>query len=329
MIATRTPFRISFAGGGSDLPSFYTKHPGCVLSTSIDKYMYLLVHPFFDQKIQVKYARTELVDSIEEIQHPIVRAAVEEFGIEGIDINSIADIPAGTGLGSSSSFTVGLLHALYTYVSKFVSKETLAQKACEIEIDVLGEPIGKQDQYVAAYGGLNFISFFPNGEVNVEPLIMPRDKYRRLMDNLMMFYLGRARPTRDILTDQQSNVERDRKKFNCLVKMTELARRLKDSLVAGDVDQMGPILDENWRLKRGLSEKISSKWIDVYYEKAKRHGAGGGKLLGAGGGGFLLLYCPKEHQNKLRRGLEHLREIQFAFDTVGTKVIYYEGYDNV
>jgi len=324
MIGTRTPFRVSFAGGGSDLRSFYTRHPGCVLSTSINKYMYILIHPFFDQKIQVKYSRTELVDRIDQIQHPIVRTALEDFQLEGVDINSIADIPAGTGLGSSCSFTVGLLHALYAYVNRFASKETLARKACRIEIDRLGEPIGKQDQYAAAYGGLNFITFHPDESVEVEPVIMLQEKRARLDENLMMFYLGGARSAGEILSDQQENVRQDKKKFQFLVRMTELAGQLRTSLLRGDIDDTGAILDENWQLKKRLSRRISEDYIDTWYEKAKRHGALGGKLLGAGGGGFLLLYCPIERQGRLRAALGELREMKFAFDRFGTQVIYYE-----
>ena len=324
MIGTRTPFRISFAGGGSDLRSFYARHPGAVLSTAINKYMYILIHPYFDQKIQVKYSRTELVSRVAQIQHPIVRTALEQFNLEGVDINSIADIPAGTGLGSSCSFTVGLLHALYAYTGKFASRELLAQKACEIEIDILKDPIGKQDQYAAAYGGLNLITFHPDETVQVEPVIMPQGQRARLQENLLMFYLGGARAARDILGDQQANVQRDDRKFDCLVRMVGLARQLRESLVNGNLDDMGPILDENWRLKKSLSSHISDGWIDQCYERAKQHGATGGKLLGAGGGGFLLLYCAPEHQERLRRSLAHLKEMQFSFDRFGTQVIYYE-----
>jgi D-glycero-alpha-D-manno-heptose-7-phosphate kinase len=324
MIGTRTPFRISFAGGGSDLPGFYTRHPGCVLSTSINKYMYILLHPFFDEKIQVKYSRTELVDRIDEIQHPIVRVVLKEFDLHGVDINSIADVPAGAGLGSSCSFTVGLLHALYAYTNQFVSKETLAEHACHIEIDVLGEPIGKQDQYAAAYGGLNLITFHSDGRVEVAPVIMLQERRQQFMENLLMFYLGGAHSARTILSDQQGNVSRDREKFDCLVRMTDLARQLHRVLTSGCLDDAGPILDENWQLKRQLSRKISEDRIDAWYRLARQHGATGGKLLGAGGGGFLLVYCPREHQEKLRSALAELPEMAFDFDTFGAQVIYYE-----
>ncbi len=324
MIGTRTPFRISFAGGGSDIRSFYIRHPGCVLSTAINKYMYILVHRFFDDRIQVKYSRTELVNKVADVQHPIVRAALQKFNLTGVDINSIADIPAGSGLGSSCSFTVGLLHALYAYAGKAAPKTLLAREACEIEIDVLKDPIGKQDQYAAACGGLNLITFHPDESVEVQPVIMSRDHRARLQENLLMFYLGGARSARDILRSQQENVERDRRKFDGLVRMVELARQLHDSLVHGRIDDMGPILDENWQLKKSLSSHISDSGIDACYATAKLNGATGGKLLGAGGGGFLLLYCDRAHQERLRRSLAHLRELKFAFDSFGTQVIYCE-----
>lgn len=324
MIGTRTPFRISFAGGGSDLRSFYTKQPGCVVSSAINKYMYILVHRYFDEKIQVKYSRTELVNTAAEIQHPIVRAALRQFNLGGIDINSIADIPAGTGLGSSCSFTVGLLHALYTYVSKFASKERLAREACEIEIDILGDPIGKQDQYAAAYGGLNLITFYPDETVEVQPIIMPQRERARLVGNLLIFYLGGTRSAVNILRDQQANLENDGQKFDSVKRMVELAKQLRESLIVGRVDDLGPILDENWRLKKSLSTHISCDMINAYYEKAMKNGATGGKLLGAGGGGFLLLYCDTQHQERLRRSLTPLRELKFSFDNSGSQVIYYE-----
>lgn len=324
MIGTRTPFRISFAGGGSDLRSFYCRQPGCVLSTSINKYMYIMVHPFFDERIQIKYSRTELVNSIAHVQHPIVRVALEQFGLEGIDINSIADIPAGTGLGSSCSFTVGLLHALYTYTGKYASKEQLARNACRVEIDILKDPIGKQDIYAAAYGGLNLITFNPDETVQVEPVIMPPACKAALLQNLYLFYLGGSRPAANILAEQQANIHRDRRKADLVARMADLARHLRVSLVNGNINDMGPMLDENWQLKKQLSDQISDPWIDSCYETAKRNGATGGKLLGAGGGGFLLLYCEKQHQEKLRSGLGDLRDMKFAFDSFGTQVIYYE-----
>ncbi|MDI6742078.1 MAG: hypothetical protein QMD11_04985 [Smithella sp.] len=322
MIGTRTPFRISFAGGGSDLKEFYSKHSGCVLSTTINKYMFIFVHPFFDKRIQVKYSKTELVDHVSKIKHPIVREALRKFDINGIDINSIADIPAGTGLGSSGSFAVGLLNALHAYCGKNPAKETMAQEACEIEIDILNEPIGKQDQYAAAFGGLNFITFYSDNTVNVEPVMMSENKYREFENSFLFFYMGGARPARKILSDQKRNMISDKKTFRNIIRMTELARNMKDSLCAGNLHDTGAILDEGWNLKKDLSPKISDDKIDYYYNLARKNGAGGGKLLGAGGGGFLMFYCERTHQDKLRQSLQDLKEYQFKFDNLGTKVIY-------
>ena len=325
MIGTRTPFRVSFAGGGSDLKEFYSRHPGCVLSTTINKYMFIFVHPFFDERIQVKYSRTELVNDVSEINHPIVREALRKFSIKGVDINSIADIPAGTGLGSSGSFTVGLLQALYAYTSKNPTKEMLAREACEIEIDTLKEPIGKQDQYAAAYGGLNFTTFLPDDTVIVEPVNMSKDKYRDFENNLLFFYIGGARPARDILSDQKYNIISDKTIFSNIKRMAELAKNLKDCLSAGNLQDVGLILDEGWNFKKDLSLKISNNEIDSYYNVAKNNGASGGKLLGAGGGGFLMFYCEMKNQDKLRQSLKDLKEFKFKFDNFGTKVIYVLG----
>jgi len=322
MIGTRTPFRVSFAGGGSDLKSFYSRHPGCVISTTINKYMFIFVHPFSDERIQVKYSMTELVNNINEIKHPIVRDALKKLGIIGIDVNSIADIPAGTGIGSSGAFTVGLLNALYAYLGEKTAKDILAKEACEIEIDILGEPIGKQDQYSAAIGGLNLITFNPDDTVNVEPVIMPQGKYRELENNLLFFYVGGARPAREILADQQQNTLSDRKTFASIKRMTELAINLKDSLSTGQLQDVGPMLDEGWSLKKNLTLKISDNKINYYYNTAKNNGANGGKLLGAGGGGFLMFYCEPLHQDKLRQALRDLKEYKFKFDNFGTKIIY-------
>lgn len=326
MIITRTPFRISFCGGGSDLPSFYEKHPGCVISTSINKYMYLTAHPFFDlDKIMLKYSKTELVDSIDDISHQIFKEILSDFMLKGIEITSIADIPAGTGLGSSSSFTVGLLHSLYSYQGRFISKEKLASEACVIEIEKLGEPIGKQDQYAAAYGGLNYISFQPNGKVFVEPIIMKADTYDRLENNLLMFYTGDVRSASKILAEQNKNMN-DQVKFDNLVQMTELTKEMKKVLEANQLDSFGEILHESWILKQSLASGISNPVINDYYELALKNGAKGGKLLGAGGGGFLLFYCEEGEQAKLREALRDLRELDFKFDYEGSKVVYVEGH---
>lgn len=322
MIGTRTPFRVSFAGGGSDLKEFYSRHAGCVLSATINKYMYIFVHPYFDERIQVKYSRTELVSDAGDIHHPIVREALRKFSISGIDINAIGDIPAGTGLGSSGAFTVGLLHALHLYAGRHPVPEALAREACAIEIDILKEPIGKQDQYAAAYGGLNLITFYPDDTVRVEPVVLSPEKHQELENNLLFFYTGGARPAREILTDQRRSTMSDQNTFRNIQVMTGLAHKLKDSLEAGNLQDMGAILDEGWRLKKELSPKIADDRIDYYYELAGKNGADGGKLLGAGGSGFLMFYCERTRHEKLRHALKDLREFKFQFDNRGTKVIY-------
>jgi len=318
-----TPFRISFAGGGSDLRAFYKDSPGCVVSTTIDKHMYIFVHPSFDWKIQVKYSKTELVDRIDEVQHPIVRETLRIFGLSGIDISSIADIPAGTGLGSSSSFAVGLFNALYGYLGEESTPERLASDACRLEIDILKEPIGQQDQYAAACGGLNLITFLEDDSVTVEPIRMPSGKLEELDSNLLMFYTGGHREARGILEDQAKNMDDQDKRTN-LIRMTELAREIKSSLTKGNIEDLGLILDESWHLKKSLSTKISSREIDDIYELAMKNGALGGKLLGAGGSGFLLFYCPQGEQEKLRYALHEMPETNFHFDPCGTRLILQE-----
>ncbi len=321
MIGTQTPFRMSFIGGGSDLREFYSRHQGVVLSTAIDKYMYIFIHPFFDKRIQIKYSKTELVDHINQIKHPIVREALKKFDLDGIDINSIADIPSGTGLGSSSTFTVGLLNALYSYTNKKVSKELLAKEACEIEIQKLNEPIGKQDQYAAAFGGLNIIRFNSNESVDIEPIILKNKDYNKLQDNLLLFFTGKTRKASEVLEAQKNNVQNKNSKFEAMIQMTELVEEAKDRLDQSDFTGFGKILDKNWQLKKTLTNKISNTDIDDIYDHAKKNGAIGGKLLGAGGGGFLLFYCEKKKQEELRNALKQLKEVSFNFETEGTKFI--------
>lgn len=323
MIITRTPFRISFVGGGSDLQAFYAHQPGAVLSTTINQYMYISSHHFFEpDKVRVKYALTETVDDIQKLQHPILRVILERFRLSGIEISSIADVPAGTGMGSSSSFTVGVLHNLYEMMGKSVSKEQLAKEACEIEIEILREPIGKQDQYAAAYGGLNVFRFMPDESVEVSPVNIPADTLQRLQDNLLLFYIGSQRKAADILATQRANTAQS-DKFRTLVRMVELVDVLKASLVKGLVDDMGDILHENWTLKKQLAGSISNQEINAYYDLAMKHGATGGKLLGAGGGGFLLFYCPQSRQNELIQALHPLRKFDFSFENQGSKLIHH------
>lgn len=323
MIITKTPFRISFVGGGSDLEAFYKHAQGAVLSTTINKFMYVSSHIFFDEdKIRVKYSKTETVDSVDEMKHPILREVIKKFKVKGaIEISSNADVPAGTGLGSSSSFTVGLLHNLYTVSGKIVTKHQLAEEACEIEIDRLQEPIGKQDQYAVAFGGLNVIKFNPSRTVNVEPIYLKKDIYQALQNNLLLFYIGKQRKTSSILKEQKCNLESG-KKIEVLKKMVDLVWQLRDVIYSGELDRFGKILHENWLLKKQLASGVSDPDIDAIYEMALKNGAIGGKLLGAGGGGFFLFYCDPKNRNKLRKAMSSFREMDFKFENEGTKLIY-------
>ena len=321
MIITKTPFRISFCGGGSDLPAFYEKHGGAVLSTSINKYMYITIHPYFDPRRTVlKYSKTEIVDELYKIEHSIFHHVLNELQIEGVEITCTADIPAGTGLGSSSAFTVGLLHTLSCYKGKYASKAELAARACEVEIDKLRSPIGKQDQYAAAIGGLNFIRFHPGGQVTYEPILMKNGLLNQLEDSLVLYYLGTSRSANEILKEQSSNMS-DKRKSDNLKSMVKLAETMKESLQKADLSNFGEMLDESWQLKRDLASGISNPEIDELYNKGIRAGATGGKLLGAGGGGFLMFYCPKEKQSLLGAELG-LRPLPFSFDYDGTSVIF-------
>jgi D-glycero-alpha-D-manno-heptose-7-phosphate kinase len=323
LIITRTPFRISFVGGGSDLESFYARHTGAVISTSINKYMYISSHKFFEEdKIRVKYSKTETVNHADELQHPILKTVLNKFDIKGgLEFSSIADVPAGTGLGSSSAFTVGLLHNLHLIKNNLVTKSNLAAEACHVEIDLLKEPIGKQDQYATACGGLNVIEFLASGEVKVDPVTMEADIYQTLQQNLLMFYTGAQRSASNILAEQKKNTSQE-DKFNILKSMVSLVYDTKKSLVNGQPDDLGKILHENWILKKQLASGISNSTIDQAYDTALKNGALGGKLLGAGGGGFLLFYCPVNLQPKLINALKPLRQFDFKFENEGSKLIH-------
>jgi hypothetical protein len=321
MIITKTPFRVSFCGGGSDMANFYEKYGGCVLSTSINKYCYISIHPYFNEnQTLLKYSENELVDDISRIKHRIFKQVLGDMNIHGVEITSTADIPGGTGLGSSSTFTVGLLNTLNCYNGKFVSKNKLASLACEVEIEKLGNPIGKQDQYGAALGGLNFIKFNQDGSVSHEPIMMDGKVYKQLQKNLLMFYTGTTRSANTILAEQTKNITVDDKAKN-LLKMCDLARDMKSALESNDISSFGRILDEGWQLKKELASGIANPAIDEAYDIAMKNGALGGKLLGAGGGGFLLFYCEEEKQEQLKKAIG-LRELEFTFERDGTSVIY-------
>ena len=321
MIITKTPFRVSFCGGGSDMANFYEKYGGCVLSTSINKYCYISIHPYFNENQTVlKYSENELVDSPDQIKHRIFRQVLTDMGIHGVEISSTADIPGGTGLGSSSTFTVGLLNTLNCYKGKFVSKDKLAKLACEVEIERLGNPIGKQDQYGVALGGLNFIKFNQDGSVSHEPILMEGKTYKELQKNLLMFYTGTTRSANTILAEQTKNITSEDKARN-LLKMCGLAKDMKVALENNDISSFGKILDEGWQLKKELASGIANPAIDEAYEIAMKNGALGGKLLGAGGGGFLLFYCEEEKQDQLKKAIG-LRELDFSFERDGTSIVY-------
>ena len=324
MIITRTPFRISFAGGGSDLEAFYSHEPGMVLSSSIDKYMYLAVKEHFDLNFRISYSKTEFADTVDQIDHRIVRACLKSLGIErGLEIVSMADLPARTGLGSSSSFTVGLLQALYAMQGRVVGPERLAREACAIEIDQLHEPIGKQDQYIAAHGGLQFIQFNRDGTVFVNPVACAAETRLELNRRLMIFYTGATRDASEVLMKQRANTAQ---KLPVLRKMCETARQLRDVLTDGrDLNAFGRLLHEGWEAKRSLETSISTSKIDEYYDRGLRAGALGGKLLGAGGGGFLLFFCEPHRQQQVREELSSLRELAFSLDPEGSKIVYIGG----
>ena len=322
MIIARTPLRISFAGGGSDLPSFYRHEQGAVLSTSIDKYVYIAIHEYFQSnQTLLKYSKTELVNSYNEIQHPIFRECLSMMDISGVDISSIADVPAGTGLGSSSTFTVCLMNALHAYKREYVSPGYLASTACDIEINRLGDPIGKQDQYAAAYGGLNFITFNKDESVSVEKIIMDPIAKKQLDENLIMIFTGETRSASKILKDQSKEMSNVDKRL-VVKKMVDMAYDLKDVLQNNNIDDFGRILHEGWLLKQSISTGISNETINTLYNKGLEAGALGGKLLGAGGSGFILFYCPKEKQEAFRKEMSSYQELPFKFDNSGSKIIY-------
>lgn len=320
MIISKTPLRISFAGGGTDLPSYYRKHSGAVVSTSINKHIYVTVNRKFDDSVRVSYSKTEIVDDFEDIKHELVREAMRFVGIKkGIEITTISDIPSGTGVGSSSALTVGLLNALYAFKGVHKSAETLAKDACKIEIDILKSPIGKQDQYIAAYGGMLFIEFNKDDSVFVNRIIMRNDTKRLLENRLMMLYTGVTRSANHILKEQNKNTK---KNIGILNKLKSLAYDAKDSLFRGKIDGLGPILHNGWQLKKQLAFSISNSAIDSYYEKAIKAGAVGGKVAGAGGGGFILLYCREKNKPKVIKALSKLRIIPFKLEPQGSRIIY-------
>ena len=326
MIISKTPCRISFAGGGSDMAAFYEEEQGAVLTATIDKYLYVLVNAKFDHRIRVSYSRTEEVDRVDQIEHPIAREALKLFSQpRGIELVSVADIPSrGTGLGSSSAYTVGLLNSLFAFSAQRAGPEELAGLAAKVEIQLCGQPIGLQDQYAVAYGGLNFMVFERGGKVAVTPIVCPPRVLERLEECLGLYYTGVTRAAGTILKNQGLAMRRRPQALAIMRRMVELSRRMRLELEAGNVDSVGEILHEGWMLKRSLSAGISNPAIDEYYRRARAAGAVGGKLLGAGGGGFLLFFAPPAAHARIGAALPKLRRVPFAFEREGSKIVFYQ-----
>jgi D-glycero-alpha-D-manno-heptose-7-phosphate kinase len=321
MIITQTPLRISFLGGGTDFAEYYRKEEGYVLSTAIDKYIFVIVNERFDDMIYVNYSRKERVDSPEKIEHDLVREAMLKTGTKnGVEITILADIPSeGSGLGSSSSLIVGLLNALYIYKGIQVTAKQLAEEACDIEINICKRPIGKQDQYIAAFGGLCTFNFKKNEEVVVNKIEISDSSRRKFASNLLLFFTGLTRSSSSILTEQKENIKDKTAELNIIKK---LALNGEQSILKGDLENIGNLLNENWNVKKKLSKSISNTTIDEMYNKALSAGASGGKISGAGGGGFLLLYCKSSHKNSVREELKKFREMPFLLEKDGSKVIF-------
>lgn len=321
MIIVQTPLRISFLGGGTDFPAYFMEEGGCVLSSAIDKYIFLTIKERFDNKLRVGYTRTEMVDEIDEIQHELIREALRLTDIQhGVEITTMGDIPSeGSGLGSSSTVTVGALNAMYAYQGEIASAERLAREACTIEVDTLKKPIGIQDQYIAAYGGLRFFEFLPDGEVKTEKLNISVDARRELNDNFLLFFTGVSRSSSSILKEQKSNIK-DR--MAELREIKQMAYQARDYIESENFDALGELMHQSWELKKRLAGTISSSNINAMYETARNAGAVGGKIAGAGGGGFLLLYVPYERQSKVRTALSELQELPFRLEMDGTKIIF-------
>ncbi len=321
MIIIQTPLRISLFGGGTDFETFYQQHGGCVLSTAIDKYIFVTIKKRFDDKLRVGYTRTEMVDRVDEIEHELIREALKTTGISsGVEITTMGDIPsAGSGLGSSSTVTVGALHAMHTYQGQIVPADVLAKQACHIEIDVLKKPIGVQDQYIVAQGGLRFLEFKKDGTVESAKLSVSEDTLRNLNDNLMLFYTGFPRSSASILTEQKTKIVDN---SMILQEIKGIAQEARREIENGDLDEIGKMLHRSWQLKKKLAKKISNGQIDDLYQSARKAGALGGKISGAGGGGFLLLYCPYKYHAAVRESLKELKELPFRFENDGSKVIF-------
>jgi D-glycero-alpha-D-manno-heptose-7-phosphate kinase len=321
MIISQTPYRVSFAGGGTDLPAFYRQDYGAVLSTTIEHHMYVTIHRRFEPSIRVSYSRTELASTLDDVQHELVRESMRLVEVdEPLEITTIGDVPAGTGMGSSSSLTIGLLNALYAYRHRVVGPDVLASQACTIEIERLSKPIGRQDQYAAAFGGLNYIRFNSDNSVDVSPVPCRAEILRELEDRSLLLYTGQTRDANEILENQSSGTA---SRLDVLRQMRDLAERMRDQLTGdGDLDRFAALLHEGWELKRSLGFGISNEQINEWYEAARKAGAVGGKLLGAGGGGFLYLIAPPWRHRAIREALKRPQELPFRISRHGSRNIF-------
>lgn len=325
MIISKTPFRVSFFGGGTDYPAWYKNNSGAVLSTTIDKYCYISLRhlpPFFEHKHRIVYSKIENVKEITEIKHPAVKALLKLFKIvDGIEIHHDGDLPARSGIGSSSAYTVGMLNSLLALKGKIASKNYLAKQAIYVERNILKECVGSQDQVAVAYGGFNKIVFHSDHNFRVEPLTLSKERMNQLQSHLMLFFTGLSRFSSGIAKAQMKNVPKNRKELAIILEMVDQGVEILNG--GQDIIEFGKLLHELWQLKKSLSDKISNPLIDNMYEMALKYGAVGGKILGAGGGGFMLLFVPPQYQNKVRRGLKDFLEIKFAFENNGSQIIYY------
>lgn len=324
MIISRTPFRVSLAGGGSDLAEYYRRRRGTVVTMAINHYMYVTVHRRFDASIRVSYTRTEMVEHLDDLQHNLVRECLRMTGLtQGIEVTTIADLPAGIGLGSSSSLTVGLLNGLFALKGEWHSAADLARRACEIEIDILGHPIGKQDQYIAAHGGFREIDFLDDESVVVHPLVCPRSRRDDLVRQLLLFYTGVSRDANSVLHEaRQRIVERTESPIDGIV---SLARSMRTAIIDGAVEEVGPLLDQSWDLKKQMASNVSNAHLDGLYARALAAGATGGKVSGAGAGGCLLLFVPEERQSAVRAAMQEarLKEVTFLLEPEGSRIVHY------
>ena len=325
MIISKTPFRISFFGGGTDYPAWYQENPGAVLSTTIDKYCYISIRylpPFFEHKHRIVYSFIENVKSVDEIQHPVVKALLKLFKVQrGVEVHHDGDLPARSGLGSSSAFTVGMLNSLYAFKGNIISKNDLAKQAIHIERNVLKENVGSQDQVAVAYGGFNKIIFLNDHNFRAEPVTIQKERIQELQENLMLVFTGLSRFASEIAADQIKNTSSNKHELTAMRHMVDHAVNILNS--NRDIADFGKLLRESWQIKKKLSKKISNPEIDNIYDKAIKYGALGGKLLGAGGGGFMLLFVPPERRQRVQKALKELLEVKFCFENEGSQVIYY------